>query len=124
MMQNLGLSPRWGFALYAGLNVLPGLMDDLATLKHSRRIRLAGRRQSLFDALSLPIILLSGAIRRAERISVSMTVRELEEARDRTFLVSSPWRRRDTLYLALCAFLAIATLAISIALGSFRLDLG
>jgi energy-coupling factor transport system permease protein len=124
LMQNLGLSPRWGFSLYAGLNVLPGLLDDLATLKHTRMIRLAGRRQSLADALSLPVILLSGAIRRAERISISMTVRELEEARGRTFLVPSPWLRRDVLYLSLCALLAAATLAIAIALGSFRFNLG
>jgi energy-coupling factor transport system permease protein len=124
LMQNLRLSPRWGYSLYAGLNLLPGLRDDLSQLKHTRLIRLAGRRQSLGDALSLPVYLLAGAIRRAERIAVSMTVRELEDAKERTFLVPSPWRRRDNLYLALCASLAGLALAASLLSGNYRFDLG
>jgi energy-coupling factor transport system permease protein len=124
LMQNCGLSPRWGYALYAGLNCVPALRDDLETLKATRRIRLAGRRESLADSLSLPIYLLAGAIRRAERITISMTVRELECGEKRTYLVTCRWGARDAAYLCATAIIAITTLILSIQGGYFRYGLG
>jgi energy-coupling factor transport system permease protein len=124
MMQNLGLSPRWGFSFFAGMNIVPALGTELEMLKSTRKIRLAGRRESLADSLSLPVFLLAGAIRKAERISVSMTVRGIETAGRRTFLVQCPWKARDTLYVALCAAVSAVVLFASLYFGFFHYDLG
>jgi len=124
LMQQAGLSPLWGYSLYAGLNVLPSLVDDLKTLQDTRKVRNGGRRLTWAEALSLPLTLLAGAIRRAERISLSMAGRELETAEHRTFVVVSLWRWTDTVYVVVCGLVAGTVLTIALGAKFFQFDLG
>jgi energy-coupling factor transport system permease protein len=124
LMQQAGLSPLWGYSLYAGLNILPSLVQDLRTLQEARRVRMRGRRQTLAEALTLPLTLLAGSVRRAERVSFSMAGRELENSRNRTYVVVSLWKWTDTVYLTVCAAGAAAVLIGALGAGFFRFGLG
>lgn len=124
LMHQAKLPPLWGFSLYAGLNVLPFVADDLRIMRQTRMIRLAGRRQSWTEVLSFPLFILASAIKRAERISLSMIVRDLEVAGKRTFLVQSFWKAGDTQYLIVCTVLSFLVFWISIVGKFYQFNLG
>lgn len=124
LMQQVGLSPRVGFSLYVAWNTIPHLREDLRRIDAAHRIRLRGRRRRFPEALAVAVTLLAGAVRHAERASLSMSARGLEEARGRTFLKVSRWRRADTIYLCLFGVLTGIILAALVHGGLFVFGLG
>ncbi len=107
LMQQLKLSPRWGYALYAGLNLMPALIQELKTLHQCRMIRYAGRAPEIKEYLTIPILILASAIRKAHRISFSMAARELEGIKVRTFVIKSTWGVSNYLFLVCCGLMSV-----------------
>ena len=109
LMQQTSLSPRVGFGLYVAWNTIPFLRADLRRIEQTHRIRLRGRKRRLRDTIPTAVTLLSGAIRHAERASLSMTARGLEGAERRSFIREAQWRGRDWVFLIASA-IVVATL--------------
>lgn len=124
LMQQLRLSPRVGFSIYVAWNTIPRMRADLARIRSIHRVRLHGRERRFADIVPTAVALLSGAIRHAQRASISMAVRGLESETGRTYLHESRWRTRDSLYLSANALLTSALFALSVAQGWFVFGLG
>ncbi len=124
LMQQLRLSPRVGFSIYVAWNTIPRMRADLARIRSIHRVRLHGRERRFADIVPTAVSLLSGAIRHAQRASISMAVRGLESDAPRTFLRESQWRSRDTLYLAANAAVTAGLFVLSVANGWFVFGLG
>lgn len=124
LMQQAKLNPVFGFSLFAGLNALPQLGEDIRQMERIRVLRAGGRRRPFGERLALPVILLAGAIRRAERASLSMAARGLEGIRHRSFVVVSVFRARDWIFIAVCVAASVLCLYLSTRFGWFRFDLG
>jgi energy-coupling factor transport system permease protein len=99
LMQQVGFSPRYGFGLYVAWNTVPFLKTDLRRIENVHRIRLRGRKRTFKEALAVAVTLLAGAIRHAERASISMTTRGLDSSKKRSFIKTSRWAKIDTFYL-------------------------
>jgi energy-coupling factor transporter transmembrane protein EcfT len=124
LMQQVHLSPRIGFSLYVAWNTVPFLKNDLRRIQQIHRIRLRSSRRSFKNALPVAVTLLSGAIRHAERASVSMWIRGLDNAQNRTFIRPSRWHRRDTVYVSVASAVAAGVFALLIHLRLFVFGLG
>jgi len=123
LMQQLNLSPRVGFALYVAWNIIPQFREDLRRIENAHKVRLKARRKKLAEIPATAITLLSGAIRHAERASVSMAARGIETGRSRTYLKECPWRRRDTIYLIMWMIVTAVSFALITHLGLFTFGL-
>ncbi len=117
------LPPRWGFAIYAGLNSLPSLLSDLEIMNQTKKIRLGGRSR-FKDHLEMPAVLLAAALRRAERIAFSMSAREVESPGPRTYLVRSYWTGWDSAALTFGFLVGCLVFILSLNFGFFGFDLG
>lgn len=101
LMQQLGLSPRVGYALYVAWNTIPLLRENFRQIESTHKIRLRGRPRTLRDFLPTAVTLLTGAIRHAERASISMAARGIESDSPRSYLCESRFRARDVVYVAI-----------------------
>lgn len=124
LMQQVGFSPRWGFGLYVAWNTVPFLKTDLRRIENVHRIRLRAKRRTLREALPVAVTLLSGAIRHAERASISMTARGLVSSTTRSFLKTSRWKTIDTIYLAVSVVVISLIWVLIIRSGLFVFGLG
>jgi energy-coupling factor transport system permease protein len=124
LMQQVHLSPRIGYSLYVAWNTIPFLREDLRRIEAAHRIRLRGRRRRIGEALPVAITLLTGAIRHAERASLSMLARGLESEGKRTYLVTMPWRAVDTIYVVVFSVASAGVFVLLIHLDLFILGLG
>ncbi len=126
LMQQLRLSPRFGFSIYVAWNTIPLLRENLKRIAATHQVRLRGRPRTLSEALMTAVTLLAGAIRHGERASLSMAARgiEAEHPPERTFLTESRWRARDTLFLAAAAAGTGAATIFLVSRGLFVFGLG
>ena len=124
LMQQIKFSPRFGFGLYVAWNTVPFLKTDLRRIENVHRIRLRAKRRTLREALPVAVTLLSGAIRHAERASISMTARGLVSSSSRSFLKKSRWKTIDTIYLAVFALAISLIWMMIIRSGLFVFGLG
>jgi energy-coupling factor transport system permease protein len=124
LMQQVRLSPRIGYSLYVAWNTIPFLREDLRRIEAAHRIRLRGRPRRLGEALPAAVTLLTGAIRHAERASLSMLARGLENEGERTYLVTMKWRPVDTLYVVIFSVVTGAIFSALIKLDLFVFGLG
>lgn len=124
LMIRLRLPPRVGYALFAGWNTIPLLRRDLGIIENAQAFRFGNRRRRIRDRVFTAVSLLTGAVRHAERVSLSMAARGADSPGPRTFLKDSPWTRGDTLYCA-AGFLASAlSAAYFLTSGLFAFYLG
>ena len=123
LMQQLSLPPRIGFSIYVAWNTVPFLRQELRRIDYTHKIRMKGKKRSIKQALPTAVALLVGAIRHAERASLSMTARGLEKSRERTFYTVNRWKIRDTAYLiaSVCAIASITIVLINTDLFVFGL---
>jgi len=124
LMQQVRFSPRFGFGLYVAWNTVPALKADLRRIENVHRIRLRARKRRLKDALPVAVTLLSGAIRHAERASISMIARGLDSAEKRTFIKTSRWGAIDTVYLIVSVFIVSLVWVLIIRSGLFVFGIG
>lgn len=119
LMNNLRLPARIGFALFAGWNIIPLLRRDLRIIQHAHAIRTGGQNKPFRSFLRAAIVLLAGAVRHAERVTLSMAARGIEEGRDRTFIKPLKWRGADTVHCLLGLLAAVSALAFIVGTGRF-----
>jgi energy-coupling factor transport system permease protein len=104
LMLRCRLPPRWGFALLAAFQFLPGLADQLRLLRLAQAQRLGVQSQGWAKRLAgyrrLAIPLLADSIRRADRAAIAMEARGLRHPLDRSSLRPSPFGWADGLFLA------------------------
>jgi len=126
LMQQLRLSPRFGFSIYIAWNTIPLLRENLKRIGTTHQVRLRGRPSAPSEVLMTAVALLAGAIRHGERASLSMAARgiESERSRERTFLTESLWRRRDTLFLLTAAAVSAGATILLVRRGLFVFGLG
>jgi energy-coupling factor transport system permease protein len=124
LMQHLGLPARFGFPLYAGWNSLPLLRRDLAIIEQAQAVRSTAGRPSLGRRMRTAVSLLAGALRHAERVSLSMTARGLESAVRRSFYRESRWSAGDSVYLAAGLLVAAAALFMLLSVRAFTFTFG
>lgn len=124
LMQQVKLSPRFGFSIYVAWNSIPHLKEDLRRIQYTHRIRLKGQKRKFSELIPTAVTLLSGAIRYAERASISMTARGVERAGNRTYLKAIPWRGADSAYLLIMSGIIILLTCLLILEGLFVFGLG
>jgi len=124
LMQQVHLPPRLGFSIFVGWNAIPKLKDNLDRIRTVHRVRLRGKKRTFGDLVPTGVTLLAGAIRHAQRASVSMAVRGIEEASQRTYLHENTWHLRDSLYVAGNLVLAGSLFGFLIAARFFVFGLG
>ena len=123
LMQQFGLPHRAGFALFAAWNAVPLLARDLRIIEKARAIRTGRKRQGFKELSGTPVVLLSGAIRHGERVSLSMAARGIEAPGKRTFSRKSYWRKADTL-LHCRHLVSISVSSALVKYGHFVFELG
>ncbi|WP_022888665.1 energy-coupling factor transporter transmembrane component T family protein [Agromyces italicus] len=104
MVQNLRVPYRIGYTALAALRFVPRFGHELEIIRAAHRVRgtvrgrgpIAATRRALGTAVPL----LASAIRHAERVALAMDARAFGAHATRTERVQSPWRRRDTLFVA------------------------
>lgn len=121
MVQHLRVPYRIGYAALAAYRFIPRFRHELGVIRSAHRVRgIAGGRGPIVAvrrSLGYAIPLLAGAIRHAERVSLSMDSRAFGAHPTRTERHLVPFRTRDWLFIVL--FLA-ATGAIFVIAGQLR----
>ncbi len=106
LMQHLRFSPRVGFSIFAAWNTIPYFKEEYVRIKNTQLIRKKGKSKSpLESVVDIGTTLLVNVIRHAERISVSMFVRGIDSAKNRSFLERSIWNWIDTIYVTITIIL-------------------
>jgi energy-coupling factor transport system permease protein len=104
LMLRCRLPARWGFALLAAFQFLPGLGEQLRLLRLAQAQRQGVRPQGWAKRLAgyrgLAIPLLADSIRRADRAAIAMEARGLRHPLARSSLRPSPFGWADALFLA------------------------
>jgi energy-coupling factor transport system permease protein len=104
LMLRCRLPARWGFALLAAFQFLPGLGEQLRLLRLAQAQRLGRQPQGWAKRLAgyrrLAIPLLADSIRRADRAAIAMEARGLRHPIVRSSLRPSPFSWADGLFLA------------------------
>jgi len=124
LMTDLKLPPRMGFAFFAGWNAIPLLKRDLGIIQKAHAVRFAGRRRSFQEYLKTAVVLLAGAVRHGERVTLSMAARGIEDARNRTFIKQVLWTKVDTLYTVLGCVVALTAGIARLLSETFIFELG
>ncbi|MBN2830428.1 MAG: hypothetical protein JXR56_08925 [Candidatus Cloacimonetes bacterium] len=101
LMQNLKLSTNIGFSLLASFNAFYHLKDDFVRIRLLNRMRF-GKRVNPFRML---FPLLVGAGRYASQAGLSLESRGINK--QRTYLVSVPWKAIDTALLTSAFFMVL-----------------
>ena len=112
MVQNLRVPYRIGYTALAALRFVPRFGHELEIIRAAHRVRGtdAGRGPiaSVRRLIGYAVPLLASAIRHAERVALAMDARAFGAHPTRTERHLSPWRARDTVFVA--AFLAMSAL--------------
>ena len=126
LMQQLHLSPRIGYSIYTAWNIIPFIGREITRIKNVHLIRSGGKRNRIKETVPLIVTILINSIRHAERASVSMYIRGLEDSgsRERTFLHDIKWKLTDTIYAVSYFWIAFVLLFIIIKKGLFHFSLG
>ncbi|MFB6610973.1 energy-coupling factor transporter transmembrane component T family protein [Agromyces sp. NPDC056379] len=110
MVQNLRVPYRLGYTALAALRFVPRFGHELEIIRAAHRVRGTdvgrGPIAALRRALGYIVPLLASAIRHAERVALAMDARAFGAHRTRTERHFSPWRVRDTVFVA--CFLAVS----------------
>ncbi len=115
LMQHLHFPPRVGFSIFAAWNTIPYFKEEYIRIKHTQLIRKKGKNKSSLESIvETATTLLVNVIRHAERISISMFVRGIENTKYRTFLNQTKWKVRDTVYVTLVIIFVISILSLLI----------
>ena len=126
LMQQIHLSPRIGYSIYTAWNIIPFIGREITRIKNVHLIRSGGKRNRIKETIPLIVTILINSIRHAERASVSMYIRGLEESciKGRTFLHNIKWKLTDTIYAVSYFCTALGLLFIIIKKGFFLFSLG
>ncbi|MCD2441368.1 energy-coupling factor transporter transmembrane protein EcfT [Agromyces sp. SYSU K20354] len=120
MVQNLRVPYRIGYTALAALRFVPRFGHELEVIRAAHRVRGTDTRRGPVAAvrrgIGYAIPLLASAIRHAERVALAMDARAFGAHATRTERTLSPWRVRDTVFVA--AFWAIGVGVYWWALGS------
>ncbi|MGW9630650.1 energy-coupling factor transporter transmembrane component T family protein [Agromyces sp. NPDC055520] len=110
MVQNLRVPYRLGYTALAALRFVPRFGHELEIIRAAHRVRGSdvgrGPVAAVRRALGYIVPLLASAIRHAERVALAMDARAFGAHRTRTERHLSPWRVRDTVFVA--CFLAVS----------------
>ena len=117
MVQNLRVPYRLGYTALAALRFVPRFGHELEIIRAAHRVRGTdvgrGPVAAVRRSLGYIVPLLASAIRHAERVALAMDARAFGAHRTRTERHLSPWRVRDTVFvacfLAVCIVIAVLT---------------
>jgi energy-coupling factor transport system permease protein len=124
LIGQLRVSPRFAIGVLAALRLLPILAQEWQTIGLARRARGIDAGRSPIAAVRLfggrAMALLVGAIRRGSRMALAMEGRGFGAHPCRTVARPQRMRTGDWLWIAAAALLAVAAVAISMMLGTWR----
>lgn len=128
LVQQLRLSPHFAVGALAGARLLPILADEWQVLSLARRARGVEAGRSPVAAVRIffgqLLGLLVAAVRRATRLATAMESRGFGALPCRSIARPQVVERDDWLLLAATAGLAVAAIAVSVALGTWRFIFG
>jgi len=128
LVQQARLPARIAYPALAAYRVLPLLQEEYETIRLARRLRGQGRRHGPLGAVrervGLLVPLLTGAIRRAERVAVAMDARGFNGRGRRTHYRVTSFDAADAWMIVWTVALGGGLLALSAVLGVLRLWLG
>lgn len=128
LIGQLHVSPRFAAGAMAAVRLLPVLAEERQTIALARRARgiEAGRSPVAAVTLEASVIfgLLVAAIRRATRLALAMEARGLGSRECHTLARPRHMRPTDWAWVAAAIFGGAASVAVSVALGSWRFLLG
>ncbi len=128
LIQEWHVSPRFALGALAALRLLPAFAREWQTLGFARRARGVDAGGSPLRAVRLffgrLMALLVGGVRRASRMAIAMESRGLGARACRTAARPQVMRATDWAWLGGAVLLAAGSIAISVALGTWRPLLG
>lgn len=99
LMQQLRLSPRFGYSLLTAYRFFPMYQTELQHVRAAHQVRGVEEGEGLFGRVNrlrrYAIPLLAGAVRRAEAVAVAMESRGFDGRRQRTYYHRVPLRLSD-----------------------------
>lgn len=102
LIQNCKLPPRFGYGMMAAYRFLPLFKDELQQIQTAHRIRGLGESQRIKARISETkryiIPLLASAIRKAERVAISMESKGFDGSRQRSYYHIISWTKNDLLF--------------------------
>ena len=105
-VQQLRVPYRIGYTALAAFRFVPRFAYELEVIRQAHRVRGAHGGRGPFAAIArwwgYVVPLLAGAIRHAERVALAMDSRAFGAHPTRTERTVVPWRRRDTVFVAVC----------------------
>ncbi|WP_394280127.1 energy-coupling factor transporter transmembrane component T [Microbacterium sp.] len=105
-VQQLRVPYRIGYTALAAFRFVPRFAYELEVIRQAHRVRGAHGGRGPFAAIArwwgYVVPLLAGAIRHAERVALAMDSRAFGAHPARTERTVVPWRRRDTIFVAVC----------------------
>lgn len=123
LVQQLGLSPRFGVGALAAVRLLPLFASEWQTIAMARRARGVEAGRSPVAAVRLLagqlLALLVGAIRRGTRMAMAMEARGFGARECRTAARPQAMRRADWVWVGGAAGLAFVAVGVSVALGTW-----
>ncbi len=123
LMQQLKLSPRIGFSIFAAWNTIPYFKREYHRIKNTQLIRKCYNSKPMETILERTTVLLTNVIRYGERLSIAMFVRGIENSTNRTYLNRIPWRIWDTLYTTITITVTILLILFLISSQLFKFGL-
>ncbi len=119
LVQNLRVPYRIGYTALAALRFVPRFGHELEIIRAAHRVRgtEAGRGPvaAMRRTMGYAIPLLASAIRHAERVALAMDARAFGAHPTRTERTISPWRARDTVFVA--SFWVVSAAIYAVGLG-------
>ena len=104
LVQNLRVPYRIGYTALAALRFVPRFGHELEIIRAAHRVRgteaARGPVAAVRRTMGYAIPLLASAIRHAERVALAMDARAFGAHPTRTERTISPWRARDTVFVA------------------------
>lgn len=120
MVQNLKLPYRVGYAALIAFEFVPQLRSDLTTIRLAHRTRYATAPRSrrlnphrIIEFFTIPVALLAGGIRHAERVAIAMETRSFGLHPSRTERYPEPFRLSDGAWLLALILLYAAAIILS-----------
>lgn len=124
LIQQLHASPRFAIGTLAALRLVPLLAEEWQTIGMARRARGVDAGRSPVAAMRLfagqLMALLVGAVRRGSRMALAMEARGFGASECRTVARVERVTATDVGWVAAAVLLAVAAIAVSVLLGTWR----
>lgn len=120
LSQKLKLPPRFVIGAVAAARLVSLFRRDWDAMRRARRVRGLDGHGRIRRAITMTFALLVLALRRGAKLATAMEARGFGRFPERTWARESTWGRAENVLIALCFFISCSSIALAIAVGTFR----